>query len=64
MEEVSIAATKLNICAIYAKLEDHYKAYKQALEAVRLLESLNASNERKRKINTTLIIAYYNLGLE
>lgn len=60
-EIVSVAGTHLNLCTIYSYIDTHDQAIKHALRALSLLESEPA---RTPNHITTLVIAYYNAGVE
>lgn len=60
-ELVSIAGTHLNLCTIYSYMNSHDSAIKHALRALQMLESEPARNTNHV---TTLVIAYYNAGVE
>ena len=60
-EIVSVAGTHLNLCTIYSYIDTHDQAIKHAIRALTLLESEPA---RTPNHITTLVIAYYNAGVE
>lgn len=65
-DEVSLAGTHLNLCAVLSKLEKHDKAVQHALVA---LEKMNKKIQAAEKGTsqddyTVLSIAYHNVGLE
>jgi hypothetical protein len=66
-DEVTIAGTHLNICAILSKLEKHDKAVQHAVSALDLINKRVSSTEAERVSQddySVLAIAYHNVAVE
>jgi hypothetical protein len=65
-DDVTVAGTHLNICAILSKLEKHDKAVQHALCALELISNrvANAENEAQSDDYSVLAIAYHNVAME
>lgn len=66
-DEVTLAGTHLNLCAVLSKLEKHDKAVQHALVALELMQariSLQNSRGGSQDDYTVLAIAYHNVGIE
>lgn len=65
-EEVTLAGTHLNLCAVLSKLEKHDKALQHALMALDLLNKKMSTLETgaPQDVYAILAIAYHNVGLE
>eukprot|EP00746_Dinoflagellata_sp_MGD_P168155 gnl/MRDRNA2_/MRDRNA2_99375_c0_seq1.p1 gnl/MRDRNA2_/MRDRNA2_99375_c0~~gnl/MRDRNA2_/MRDRNA2_99375_c0_seq1.p1 ORF type:complete len:914 (+),score=214.10 gnl/MRDRNA2_/MRDRNA2_99375_c0_seq1:107-2848(+) len=65
-DDVTVAGTHLNICAILSKLEKHDKAVQHALCALELISDRvdKAENDVQSDDYSVLAIAYHNVALE
>ena len=65
-DQVNVAGTHLNICAIHSQLSKHSEALQHAYEAFKLVEGVTAQPPSPSRTNavTTLIIAYHNIAVE
>lgn len=65
-EEVTVAGTHLNLCAVLSKLEKHDKALQHTLMALDLLNKRMSTEETgaPQDVYAILAIAYHNVGLE
>jgi len=64
-DEVTLAGTHLNLCAILSKLEKHTKAVQHALCALELMSNVVASSSRATiEEYTVLAVSYHNVGME
>eukprot|EP00930_Biecheleria_cincta_P042665 TRINITY_DN29355_c0_g1_i1.p1 TRINITY_DN29355_c0_g1~~TRINITY_DN29355_c0_g1_i1.p1 ORF type:complete len:951 (+),score=199.94 TRINITY_DN29355_c0_g1_i1:64-2916(+) len=65
-DEVSLAGTHLNLCAVLSKLEKHDKAVQHALMALEKMNKKIAAADKGASQDdyTVLSIAYHNIGLE
>merc|ERR1719271_1865395 len=66
-DDVTVAGTHLNICAILSKLEKHDKAVQHALCALDLINKRVSSSEPERVSQddySVLAIAYHNVAVE
>jgi tetratricopeptide (TPR) repeat protein len=61
---LNTAGTNLNICSILSKIGKHTSALKHAKEALNILLQLVKSGSLDENTKISLIIAYYNSGLE
>eukprot|EP00746_Dinoflagellata_sp_MGD_P163804 gnl/MRDRNA2_/MRDRNA2_92040_c0_seq1.p1 gnl/MRDRNA2_/MRDRNA2_92040_c0~~gnl/MRDRNA2_/MRDRNA2_92040_c0_seq1.p1 ORF type:complete len:1011 (-),score=241.41 gnl/MRDRNA2_/MRDRNA2_92040_c0_seq1:98-3130(-) len=67
-EDVTVAGTHLNICAIQSKLDKHDKAVQHALCALELISNKVAASEEGTEVTqddySVLSIAYHNVAVE
>mmetsp|Transcript_89861 Transcript_89861/g.155558 ORF Transcript_89861/g.155558 Transcript_89861/m.155558 type:complete len:952 (-) Transcript_89861:90-2945(-) len=65
-DDVTVAGTHLNICAILSKLDKHDKAVQHALCALELISNrvANASHSVSQDEYSVLAIAYHNVAVE
>jgi len=65
-QEVTLAGTHLNLCAVLSKLEKHDKALQHALMALDLLNKRMSQEDigAPQDVYAILAIAYHNVGLE
>ncbi|CAJ1351642.1 unnamed protein product, partial [Effrenium voratum] len=63
-DEVTLAGTHLNLCAVLSKLEKHDKALQHALAALDLLNKRMNEPGTSQDVYSVLAIAYHNVGLE
>lgn len=64
-DEVTLAGTHLNLCAILSKLEKHTKAVQHALCALELMSNIvAASSSATVEEYTVLAVSYHNVGME
>jgi len=65
-DEVTLAGTHLNLCAVLSKLEKHDKALQHSLVALEMLSKKIEVGDNKATQDdyTILSIAYHNVGLE
>mmetsp|Transcript_22345 Transcript_22345/g.69455 ORF Transcript_22345/g.69455 Transcript_22345/m.69455 type:complete len:926 (-) Transcript_22345:139-2916(-) len=65
-DEVTLAGTHLNLCAILSKLEKHAKAVQHALCALELMSKVVTASDTgvMSEDYTVLAIAYHNVGME
>ena len=65
-DQVNVAGTHLNICAIHSQLSKHSEALHHAYEAYKLVEGVTAQPQSPTRTNavTTLIIAFHNIAVE
>jgi len=65
-DEVTLAGTHLNLCAVLSKLEKHDKALQHALVALDMLNKKidKVDTQASQDDYTILSIAYHNVGLE
>jgi tetratricopeptide (TPR) repeat protein len=67
-EDVTVAGTHLNICAIQSKLDKHDKAVQHALCALELISNKVSSSEEGTEVTqddySVLAIAYHNVAVE
>eukprot|EP00434_Breviolum_minutum_P027079 symbB.v1.2.023947.t2/scaffold2232.1/size85206/4 len=65
-QEVTLAGTHLNLCAVLSKLEKHDKALQHALMALDLLNKRMSQEDigAEADVYAILAIAYHNVGLE
>merc|ERR1719235_1889994 len=64
-DDVTVASTHLNVCAILSKLEKHDKAVQHALAALELIGSrVTASDAVSQDEYSVLAIAYHNVAVE
>ena len=67
-DNINLAGTHLNICAIYSQLGKHSEALQHAYDAFKLVETVptDLSDDSSGRSNaiTTLIIAYHNVAVE
>lgn len=61
VDSVNLAATHLNICSIYSELGKHDISLKESLQALELMKN---SVDYSPNFVSTLVIAYYNTGVE
>ncbi|CAG9320971.1 unnamed protein product [Blepharisma stoltei] len=61
IDNVNLAGTLLNICAIKSQLDLHEEAVSHGLKAIKIL---NQAAEQNLNTKTTLAIAYHNVGIE
>lgn len=61
VDNVNLAATHLNMCAIYSELGKHEIALQ---EGVMALELMKKSSDRSMNFVSTLVIGYHNTGVE
>lgn len=61
VDGVNLAATHLNMCAIYSELGKHEIALGESLKALNMLKKVTTSTSN---LLTTLVIAYHNAGVE
>ena len=61
VDNVSLAGTHLNMCAIYSDLNKHELALEQGLKALDLMKN---SGGNSPNLISTLVIAYHNTGVE
>jgi tetratricopeptide (TPR) repeat protein len=68
VENINLASSHLNICAVYSSLNNHKRALAHAKLAISLLEAeMNEGDFAYGKsvtLGTSLAIAYYNAGVE
>jgi tetratricopeptide (TPR) repeat protein len=60
----SIASTNLNLCAIYSQLGKHKKALKSAFCALKYLKGYENEGNLDENIINSIVVAYYNTGVE
>ena len=63
-EPAAIAATNLNICAIYSQLNKHKLAMKSALSAIKYLKGYENDDEISENVINSIVVANYNIGVE
>ena len=67
-DNVNLAGSHLNICAVYSSLSKHKEALGHARQALTLLEGVkddeNYSFEKTVTMLTSLVITYFNVGVE
>jgi tetratricopeptide (TPR) repeat protein len=66
-DNLNLAGSHLNICAVFSSLSRHKEALEHAKEALTLLESIQQedySTEKNITLATSLVICYYNVGVE
>ena len=67
-DNINLAGSHLNICAVYSCLSKHKEGLQHARQALSLLETLrgedNYSAEKTVTLITSLVITYYNAGVE
>ncbi|CAG9331763.1 unnamed protein product [Blepharisma stoltei] len=67
-DNVNIAGTHLNICAILSSLSKHEQSFQHARQAMALLEEARSqealSQEKGLNLATSLVISYHNAGAE
>jgi len=65
-DEVTLAGTHLNLCAVLSKLEKHTKAFQHALCALELMSRVVSSSNAGASAEdyTVLAVAYHNVGME
>ena len=54
-EDLNLAGTHLNLCAIFSKLNRHKEAVEHAKQAIRLLEKQIAIKEAKERHNISIV---------
>jgi len=64
-DEVTLAGTHLNLCAVLSKLEKHPKAVQHALCALEMMsQRVEAADVASNEDYKVLAIAYHNIGME
>lgn len=65
-DDVTVAGTHLNVCAILSKLDKHDKALQHALCALELISNRvnNSDNSATQDEHSVLAIAYHNVAVE
>jgi tetratricopeptide (TPR) repeat protein len=67
-DEINIASSHLNMCAIFSSLSKHQKALHHSKQSLKILQSLYETEgyNYKKSITlvTTLVISYYNTAVE
>ena len=61
VDSVNLAATHLNMCAIYSDLGKHDLALEQGLKSLELLKNTTGNSAN---LISTLVIGYHNTGVE
>lgn len=63
-EPSDLAATHLNICAIFSQLGKHQQAISSCFSAIKYLNGYENTEKLNEKILNSLVVANYNLGVE
>ena len=67
-DNINLAGSHLNICAVLSLLSKHKEAFQHARQALSLLESVHGNQEysfeKTVTLITSLVITYYNAGVE
>lgn len=63
-EPSDLAATHLNICAIFSQLGKHRQAISSCFSAIKYLNGYENTEKLSEKVLNSLVVANYNLGVE
>lgn len=63
-DDINIAGSHLNICAVLSSLSRHEEALLNSKKAVSLLETAKKTRPDNLRLNTNLVISYYNSAAE